>query len=408
MKTAQPPIQIVKGKGTYLYDDKGVKYIDAISSWWVNVHGHAHPEISNAISEQSSILEQVIFAGFTHPKAIELANRLISKLPEGQEKIFFSDDGSTSVEVAIKMALQYWYNQNQPKTKIIALEGAYHGDTFGSMSVSERSAFTKPFEPLLFDVVHIPFPFQEKEGLTIDALNAELEKGDVAAMIVEPLVQGAAGMRMYSKRILNEIFRICKEKKVIIIADEVMTGFGRTGRMFAVDHIENSSDIMCLSKGLTGGFMALGVTSCTEKIYQAFLSGDHHKTFFHGHSFTANPIACASACASLEIFDREKTWENICNITHWQSEFCKQLSKNPSVTEARACGTILAVEIKTDENTSYFNNLREEAWQFFLSKNLIMRPLGNVIYVLPPYCISKKDISLIHDAIVDFIYSLSS
>ncbi|OZA56299.1 MAG: adenosylmethionine--8-amino-7-oxononanoate transaminase, partial [Sphingobacteriales bacterium 39-40-5] len=313
MQNAAAPIPIVRGEGVYLITEGGKKYIDAVSSWWVNIHGHSHPYIAQKVAEQLSRLEHVIFAGFTHPGAIELAERLIDILPSGQSKVFYSDNGSTAVEVAMKMCFQYWSNLGDPKTKILAFNNSYHGDTFGAMAVSSRSAFTRPFEKLLFDVEFIDLP----DAGNIEQLKAHISgiSSDLAAFIFEPLVQGAGGMQMYEAKYLDELILHCRENGILTIADEVMTGFGRTGKLFASDHLSEQADLMCFSKGLTGGTMALGLTTCTSDIYNAFLSDDKLKTLFHGHSFTANPVACSAALASLDLLLDKETLKNIDIIT---------------------------------------------------------------------------------------------
>lgn len=401
MQLTEPPIAIKKGEGVYLFDDKGKQYIDAISSWWVNLHGHSHSYMAKKISEQLVKLEHVIFAGFTHQPAIELAERLLQILPGNQSKIFYSDNGSTAVEVAVKMSLQFWYNQGQKRNKIIAFEHAYHGDTFGSMSVSARGAFTKPFSDLLFDVVTVPFPAKGKEEKTLAELKAAISNqgSAIAAFIFEPLVLGAGGMLMYEASILNELMGICKENNILTIADEVMTGFGRTGKYFASEYLKERPDIICLSKGLTGGNLPMGVTACSLKIYNAFLSDDRGKTFFHGHSYTANPIGCAAALASLDLLLEKTCKENIQRIADRHLAFIKKMHDNDSVSNARSIGTILALDVDTGEPTTYFNSLRDQLYSFFISRGIILRPLGNTIYVMPPYCISDNDLSFIYATI---------
>ncbi|MEP7376078.1 MAG: adenosylmethionine--8-amino-7-oxononanoate transaminase [Chitinophagaceae bacterium] len=401
MKLSQPPIGIVKGEGVYLIDEKGKKYIDAISSWWVNIHGHADPYIAEKVSEQLKKLEHTIFAGFTHEPAIELAERLLAILPAGQSKIFYSDNGSTAVEVAIKMALQYWTNQGKKKNKIIAFEQAYHGDTFGAMSVSARSSFTDPFKSLLFDVIHIPFPAEGAETLTIQQLKAAIEKNkdQIAAFIFEPLVLGAGGMLMYDAAILNELINACKDNAVLTIADEVMTGFGRTGKLFACDYLSIQPDITCLSKAITGGTMPLGVTSCTEEVFNAFLSDDRSKTFFHGHSYTANPVACSAALASLDLLLTDSCFESIRRIADSHLQFIGRNANNPLFKNLRFTGTILAMDILTTEQTSYFNSRRDQLYNYFIEKAILLRPLGNTVYVMPPYCISKDDLNQVYAAL---------
>lgn len=402
MKTVQQILPVVKADGIYLFTEDGRKIIDGVSSWWTNIHGHSHPYLAKAVSEQFNTLEHVIFAGFTHPKAIELAERILGKLPF-LNKVFFSDNGSTAVEVAIKMAFQYWYNQNLKKTKIIAFNDAYHGDTFGAMSVGGRNAFNQPFFPFLFDVEFIDVPTKGNEQRTLEQLKALVQKQDVASFIFEPLVQGSAGMVMYSPEILEKLLLVCKENKVLTIADEVMTGFGRTGKWFATDYINTKPDLVCLSKGLTGGAMPMGLTLCSNKIYNEFLSDNHSKTFFHGHSFTANPLACAVACASLDLMEKSETWQQIELIAKNHQVFKAKIETFSKLKEVRQTGTILALEFNTEENSSYFNNLRDKLYQFFLNKNILLRPLGNVLYILPPYSITSSELQQIYDAIEEFL-----
>jgi adenosylmethionine-8-amino-7-oxononanoate aminotransferase len=406
LKTAPLPIAIVKGEGTYFYDDKGKRYIDGIASWWVNIHGHSHPYLAKKISEQLQTLEHAIFSGFTHEPAVELAERLLKRLPVNQSKIFYSDNGSTSVEVALKMAFQYWSNLELPKTKVIAFENAYHGDTFGGMSVGARNAFNNPFAKLLFDVIHIPVPVKGKEAEAISEMKTALQQNDIASFIFEPLVQGAGGMVMYSEKVLDELIALCKANNVITIVDEVMTGFGRTGKFFASDYLQNKPDIICLSKGLTGGVMPLGVTSCAQFIYDAFLSDDKMKTFFHGHSYTANPTACSAALASLDLFDLPETTENINRIVQQHQQFLQKMQSHPSLIEVRQLGTIIAFEIKTNEHTNYLNSLAEYISEFFIARGIILRPLGNIVYILPPYCISNEDLKYIYRAVEGFLATI--
>lgn len=400
MKTAQDPIGIVKGEAAYLWDEHGKKYIDAISSWWVNIHGHAHPYIAKKVAEQLLTLEHVIFAGFTHEPAVQLAERLLTILPAHQSKVFYSDNGSTAVEVAIKMAIQYWSNQGFKKEKILVLEHSYHGDTFGAMSVSARSAFTSAFSSFLFEVITIPFPEKGKEQASIDFLNEQIQQNPdaIAAFIFEPLILGAGGMLMYEASTLNKLMRCCAENNILCIADEVMTGFGRTGKLFASHHLSESPDIVCLSKGITGGTMALGVNTCAEHIYQAFLSEDKLKTLFHGHSFTANPIACAASLASLDLLLSEETQGRLQTICDQQAAFAQRISDNKHFESVRCMGTIVAFDVKTNENTSYFNSQRDSLYFHFLEQGILLRPLGNTLYVMPPYCIGD-DLAIVHRAI---------
>lgn len=397
MKTASPPIPIVRGEGAGLFDEQGKKYIDAVSSWWVNIHGHAHPYIAQKVSEQLHKLEHVIFAGFTHEGAVELAERLLAILPDNQQKVFYSDNGSTAVEVAIKMCLQYWLNKGNQRTKIMAFKNAYHGDTFGAMAVSGRSAFTKAFDSLLFEVEFIDLPNKDN----ISHLKTQISnlKSELACFIFEPLVQGSAGMIMYEAEYLNQIMAHCRQENVLMIDDEVFTGFGRTGKPFACNHVQVQPDIMCFSKGLTGGTMALGLTTCTQNIYDAFLSDDKLKTLFHGHSFTANPVAIASALASLDLFLARETAANIGRIETSHQQFRVKIQNHPKIKEVRQTGTIIAMEWETGDNTSYFSSLRDKLYHYFLAEGIILRPLGNIIYILPPYCITNAELDYVYSKI---------
>jgi adenosylmethionine-8-amino-7-oxononanoate aminotransferase len=410
--TAPFSIPITRAEGAYLFDENGKRYIDAIASWWVNLHGHAHPYIAQKVAEQFLKLEQVIFAGFTHEPAVRLAEQLLEVLPPNQGKIFYSDNGSTAVEVALKMALQYFHNQGiRRKTKIIALENGYHGDTFGTMAVGSKSAFTAPFDPFLFEVIYLPVPTKGTETATIKAMQALMEQAeDIAAFIFEPLIQGAGGMVMYEADVLETLLKMAQQNDIITIADEIMTGFYRTGKMFATDYLTVKPDIFCLSKGLTGGAMALGATACTNKIYDAFLSDDRKKTLFHSHSFTANPLACTAGIASLSLLLNQETQDKIQKINHLHQEFIKTISNSigNSITEIRLKGTILAIELKTAEGTSYFSNIRDIAYNFFLEKGILMRPLGNVIYLLTPYCISEEDLAYLYATIQAFLAQYES
>lgn len=407
MKNVDLPIVMVKGEGVWLVDENDNKYLDAISSWWVNSHGHAHPHIAKKVSEQVQTLEHVIFAGFTHPKAVELAERLLGVLPSNQSSVFYSDNGSTAVEVALKMAIQYWENKKKPKKGIVAFKDAYHGDTFGAMAVSGRGAFVKPFESMLFDVQFIDAPIPGKEKNSLAQLETILDNRNlnIGAFIYEPLIQGAAGMVMYQPDALDPLLELCRKNDVFCIADEVMTGFGRTGKFFASDHLTVKPDIVCMSKGLTGGTMALGATSCSKEIFSAFLSDDKQMTLFHGHSFTGNPVACAAACASLDLFDLEETWLNIERISSCHKKFAERLAKVKGVSNIRQTGTILAFELSSNEETSYFNPKRDSIYKFFIERKIILRPLGNVIYILPPYCITDDELNLAYTAITDLLES---
>lgn len=401
MQLAEPPVAIVRGEGAYVFDETGKKYIDAVASWWVNLHGHSHPYIAGKVFEQLKKLEHVIFAGFTHEPAVELAEKLVAILPGRQSKIFYSDNGSTAVEVALKMAIQYWSNKGIKKNRIIAFEHSYHGDTFGSMSVSARSAFTHPFSELLFEVIHLPFPEKGKEDQTAAALRSAIKEqgAAIAAFIFEPLVLGAGGMLMYEAAILDQLITLCRKNNILIIADEVMTGFGRTGKLFASEYLHNDPDIICLSKGITGGTMPLGATSCNEEIFQAFLSGDRSKTFFHGHSYTANPVACAASLASYDLLMKDDCQRRIREIGDKHLQFIKRNAGNSIFKNLRSTGTILAMDFETSEQTSYFHSLRDRMYHFFLEKGLILRPLGNTVYLMPPYCIRDEDLDYVYKVI---------
>lgn len=406
-KNMQPPIPIVKARDSLLFDENENEYIDSISSWWVTLHGHANPFIAKKIYEQALQLEQVIFAGFTHTPAIDLAEKLIEKLPAGFSKIFYSDNGSTSTEVALKMALQFWWNKDiKPKrNKILAFKNAYHGDTFGAMGVSERSVFTLAFQDLFFEVIFIDTPNETN----VDSIYEIVEKhaSNIAAFIYEPLIQGAGGMKMYDAIYLNALLKKIKEKEIICIADEVMTGFFRTGKFFASDYMEEKPDIICMSKGLTGGTMALGATACTQKIYNAYLSDNPLHTFFHGHSFTANPLACSAALASMELLEKNNCLQCIQQICNAVEAFAHQL-KNDSgiykrgIKNIRYKGTILAFEIDEGE-TEYLNALSKTITEKALRAGIYLRPLGNTVYIMPPYCITKIELQKVFDFILELL-----
>lgn len=396
MQTARPPIPIVRGKGVYLYAEDGTSYIDAISSWWVNLHGHAHPYIAEKINAQMEVLEQVIFAGFTHGPAVELAAKLVEILPGNMSKIFYSDNGSTAVEAAIKMAIQYWYNLGQKRTKIVCLKHSYHGDTFGAMAAAGRNEFNKPFWSHLFHVENIDAPTPGKEELSLKQLQAILENESVACFIFEPLILGAGGMIIYPTDGLDRLLQCCKRHQVITIADEVMTGFGRTGTLFACNQVKQSVDIFCFSKGLTGGYLPLGVTACVERIYNAFLSDHFQKAFLHGHSYTANPLACTSALASIDLLLEDRCRHDRERIAMSHRNFCRKWQGHPRLKRCESLGTILAIEYLS-ETSSYFDRLRDRLYAFFISKGILIRPFGNVVHVLPPYCIQNDELEYIYD-----------
>ena len=399
-KTAGKNIPIVHAKGSTLFTEDGREIIDAVSSWWVNIHGHSNPVIADAIAKQAKELEHVIFAGFTHRPATDLAEMLLQMLSGHFSKVFYSDNGSTAVEVGVKMALQYFFNCGEKqRKKIVALEDAYHGDTFGAMAVSGKSAFTAPFNELLFEVIHIPRPDDRNVDETVNRMKDILKAGDVAAFIFEPLVQGAAGMQMYKAEHLDRMMEVAHEAGILCIADEVMTGFGRTGKTFAKEYLNREPDIICLSKGITGGFMPLGVTACTDKIYDAFYSDDSAKTFFHGHSYTANPLACAAAIASIRLLNDDSCRNQIGLISDSHKSFGERIQSHALMREVRQKGTILAIELNTSESSSYFHSVRDRIYEFCLSRNVLLRPLGNIIYLMPPYCITREELNRIYSVI---------
>ena len=396
-------IPIEKGDGAYVFDENGKRYIDAFSSWWTNAHGHSNPYIAQKISEQALQLEHVGFGGFTHPQAVNLAERLVKLLPNNIQKIFFSDNGSTANEVAMKLAMQYWFNKGEQRNTFIALENDYHGDTFGSMSLTARGGFNEPFERFLFDVKFIPAPTAENRDEVMKILSDLVSTNDVCAFIFEPIVQGAGGMLMHSPEVLSEMINLCQHHKVLTIADEVFTGFGRTGRYFASNHLSAQPDMVCLSKALTGGFMPLGVTAVSQNIYDAFYSDDKKHTFLHGHSYTGNPLACAAANASLDIFEDETIWKRIDEISEALNAFVADIQQNYKVRDARNFGCIAAIELETEDATSYFNDKGKHAYNYFLERGIILRPLGNVIALIPPYCIKQEDLDYVFEVIKAYL-----
>ena len=395
-----PAISIARAEGAYLYSKDGRAILDAISSWWVNLHGHCHPHIVQAIAEQADRLEQVIFAGFSHEPAERLAAKLVSLAPRGLARVFYSDSGSTAVEVAIKMAVGCWHNRGQPRRRVIALEHAYHGDMFGAMSVGQRGLFNAAYEDMLFEVSYLPFPNAGAEHKTIESLSALLraEPNAYAALIVEPLVLGAGGMKMYWPDMLAEIARLCRRHNVFLIADEVMTGFGRTGTMFACEQARVTPDLMCLSKGLTGGFLPMGATLANEEIFEAFYSKDRAKTFFHSTSYTGNAIACAAALANLEIFEREPVMARIAEIARDHARALVHFRDRYEIADARQAGTIAAIEIAVPD-AGYLAELGPKLNRFYLERDVLLRSLGNVVYVLPPYCTTSTELDRIYATI---------
>jgi adenosylmethionine-8-amino-7-oxononanoate aminotransferase len=414
-----PPLSIRSGKGVFIETQDGRQVLDAISSWWVNIHGHSHPAIAEAVAEQAARLEHVIFAGFSHEPAEELAARLGRVVPAPLRHVFFSDDGSTAVEVALKLALQYWKNSGRPrKQKIVALENAYHGDTVGAMSVSDDSPFTAAFDTLRIPILrtHSACCAHCPVGLTratckIECLNKLerllSEQGDeIAVVIVEPLLQGAGGMIVHPEEFLSGVRRLTAAHDVLLIADEVLTGFGRTGRMFACERAAVVPDLMCVAKGLTGGFLPLAATFATDRIHDAFTGGDCARAFFHGHSYTANPIACAAANASLRIFESEPVFERIAAIEKIHAARLPAFASHPSVADVRHIGTVAAIELKVPD-AGYLSSLRPLLYKYFLNRGVLLRPLGNVVYVLPPYVITTDQLNFVYDVIQDSLALVS-
>lgn len=407
-KTAPLPIPIVSAKGVWLKTEDGRKLLDGVSSWWVNTHGHSHPYLNEALRKQAETLEHVIFAGFTHEPAVKLAEKLVEVLPEGLTRVFYSDNGSTAVEVGLKMAYQYWQNKGEERRIFIALEHAYHGDTIGAMSASDNSAFTAPFKNLLFKVLRAVAPYalhcdkcEQKCNLSCaESLESLLKKHhkETSAVIIEPMLQGAGGMIVWEKEYLAKVRELCDKHGVLLIADEVLTGFGRTGKMFACDHASISPDIICLSKALTAGYMPLGATVATEEIFNAFYDDDRLKTFFHGHSYCANPLACALGIANLELFEKENTLEKIAFINKKFLEFEPKLWKFDFVQDVRIIGGVLAFELKVKES-SYLADIGQNLYQEFLKRNIVLRPLGNILLFMPPYIIEEQEIDWVLDEI---------
>lgn len=396
----EPPL-IARSEGAWLHAADGRAILDAISSWWVTTHGHRQPKIMAAIREASESLDQIIFAGLTHAPAEDLARRLVEIAPEGLTRVFFSDSGSTSVEVALKMALGTFRNRGDAgRVKIAALDGGYHGDTIGTMSVGARGAFNAPYEPLLFEVERIPFPEPGAEQAAYDALERAGRGGALAALVLEPLLLGAGGMRVYRPEALATLARIAREAGALVIADEVMTGWGRTGTMFACEQAGLAPDILCASKGLTGGAVPLAATLAREDIFEAHLSEDRARTFFHSSSYTANPIACAAALANLDVWRDEPVAERVAALSDRHAARIGRFADDPRFANARVCGTIAAVDLAASK-AGYFSEVGPRLRAFFMSRDLLVRPLGDVIYLMPPYCMTEAELDRLYDAILE-------
>lgn len=398
-KTAALPIAITKGEGALLWDENNKEYIDAIASWWVNPYGHSNKFIADAIYKQLTTLEHVLFGGFTHEPAVVLAEKVLAILPINQKKVFFSDNGSTSVEVAIKVALQYFYNKGEKRTTIIAFENAFHGDTFAAMAASGISFYTQAFQGMFIDVVRIPVPVKGQEKASFDALREVIKNHNCAGFIFEPLVQGAAGMVMYEPEALDQLIQICQENNVLTIADEVMTGFGKTGKTFACDYLTQNPDMLCLSKALTGGTIPMAITTFTQDLFDAFYDEDINKALFHGHTFTANPTGCAAALASLSLLETTEMQHNLTRINKSHLDFKKRVENHPMVTATRVLGVIFALEIKTETSASYYGTLRNRLYDFFIENGVILRPVGNIVYILPPYVITDTQLQKVYEVV---------
>ncbi|WP_417352734.1 adenosylmethionine--8-amino-7-oxononanoate transaminase [Flavobacterium alkalisoli] len=398
-KTAAKPIGIVKGEGALLWDENGKQYIDAIASWWVNPYGHSNKFVADAIYRQLTSLEHVLFGGFTHEPVVSLSEKLVAILPDNQKKLFFSDNGSTAVEIAVKVALQYYYNKGEKRTKMLAFENAFHGDTFAAMAASGISFFTEAFKGSLVEVVRIPVPTAGNEEESLRQLTEMAATGEYAGFIFEPLVQGAAGMVMYEPEALDKLISICRKYGVFTIADEVMTGFGKTGKYFACDYLNEKPDMMCLSKALTAGAIPMAITTFTQELFDGFYDDDVNKALFHGHTFTANPTGCAAALAGLELLQSDEMQENLVRINRMHHAFKEEIENHPRVANVRVLGVIVAFEIKREGNEDYYGDFRNKLYDFFIENGVILRPVGNIIYILPPYVISNELLVNIYDTV---------
>ncbi|MBS7699582.1 MULTISPECIES: adenosylmethionine--8-amino-7-oxononanoate transaminase [unclassified Chelatococcus] len=396
--TEPAPLKIRQTEGAYVVTSDERRVLDAISSWWVITHGHRHPKIANAIRTATETLDQMIFAGLTHEPAEKLASALVEIAPADLDWVFYSDSGSTSVEVALKMALGFHRNTGGIRHRIIVMEHGYHGDTIGTMSVGARGVFNAAYDPLLFEVDTIPFPAPGREQASLDRFEALTRDGRAAALIVEPLVLGAGGMRIYPPRVLTELKRIAENSGTLLIADEVMTGWGRTGTMFACEQAGISPDILCTSKGLTGGSVPLAATLATDQVFRAHFSTDRAKTLFHSSSYTANPIACAAALANVEIWCNEPVAKRVSALSRKQAENIARFNDDPRFENARAIGTIAALDLRVDK-PGYLAEVGPKLRAFFLERGLLLRPLANVIYVLPPYCVTSAELDRLYNAI---------
>lgn len=398
-KLGKPQLPITKAKGALLFDDEGNEYIDGIASWYTVMYGHANDEIISAMTRQMQKLDFVMFSGLTHEPAVELSEKLMAILPDNQAKLFFNDNGSTAIEAAIKMSLQYFHNNGEKRDTLIAFEDGFHGDTFGAMSASGLSSYNGPFEDFLLKVVRIPVPQEDNIEEVKSTLSKILDENDCAAFVFEPLVQGAAGMKFHSAEGLDALISLCQKHEVLCIADEIMTGFGKTGKNFASDHLLNKPDVICLSKALTAGMFPLSITSCSQKIYDRFLSDEVHKGFFHAHTFSAHPLGCAAALAGIELLNSPEIKERRTYIENAHNLYADKIQNHKRVKEVRVMGAILAIDLEI--KMERYGSLRDELYNFFLERGVLLRPLGNTIYTLPPYVITDIQLQKIYDAITE-------
>jgi adenosylmethionine---8-amino-7-oxononanoate aminotransferase len=390
--------RIVRTGGAYLFDEHGHSVLDAISSWWVITHRHRHPAIVEAIQVAAETLDQVIFAEYTHEAAEELAKGLLRVAPPGLAHVFYSDSGSTSVEVALKMALGFFHHVGDPRSRIVVMEHSYHGDTIGTMSAGERGVFNAPYGPLLFEVDRVPFPEKGQEQDTLDAFERVCRDRQIAALLIEPLVLGAGGMKMYPAHLLSELKHIAERSHTLLIVDEVMTGWGRTGTLFACEQAAITPDILCTSKGITGGALPMAATLCSREIFDAHLSADRSRMFFHSSSYTANPIACAAAVANLKVWQTEPVTQRIEELRRLHSERIKPFQSDPRFMNVRQTGTIAALDLDVS-TAGYLSEAGPKLRRFFLDRDLLIRPLGNVIYLMTPYCVTADELDRAYAAI---------
>ncbi len=390
-------LPIVKAKGALLYDDEGNEYVDGISSWYTSVYGHCNDFILDKVYAQMQQLDQVVFSGFTHEPAIELSEELIKILPSNQQKLFFSDNGSTAVEIGIKMALQYHFNTGKKRNIMLAFEDGFHGDTFGAMSVSGLSVYNGSFEDFFIDVERIPVPTEENIDDILKKLKSLLQSKDIAGFVYEPLVQGAAAMKMHNASGLNQILALLKQHNVLLVADEVMTGFGKTGKFFASDYMNIKPDIICMSKALTAGLLPMAVTSCTQRVYDAFYDDDISKGLFHGHTYTANPLACTAALSGLQLLQTTEIQDNIIRVITSHQKFNEEIKNHPKVNNTRQLGVIYALDLNIQMER--YGNLRDKLFKHFMDSGVFLRPLGNTIYILAPYITSDEQLQKIYKSI---------